>query len=258
MLQSLKNPQLLQLPGIGHAFFTRQGGLSEGIYQGLNCSLQSKDNPSIVSQNHQLALIHLGIEERSLASYHAEHGARAVIVTRPHEPFERADAVVTNNPAIALGADSADCPTVLLADAQARVIGLAHAGWRSALGGILESTLAQMCTLGAQNNRIVAVIGPGIAQDSYEVSQPFYLQFCEAAAPNAAFFRPANRIDHWMFDLPGYIQERLTGLGVGKVVNMGLDTYANSSLFYSCRRSFHQGEIDFGGHFACLYLTEGS
>jgi len=255
MLQTIKDPHLLQLHGIGHAFFTRQGGISEGIYRGLNCSTQSKDNPSIVSRNHQLALRHLGIEGRSLASYDAEHGNRAVIVQRPDQAFEKADAVVTNSPAIVLGADSADCPTVLLADAQARVIGLAHAGWRSALGGILEATLSQMHTLGAQNNRIVAAIGPGIAQDSYEEGEAFYHQFCEAEPLNVTFFRPASRTYHWMCNLPGYIQQRLLGLGIGVVVNTGLDTYSNSELFYSCRRSLHQGEVDFGGHFACLYLV---
>lgn len=255
MLQTIKNPQLLALPGIGHAFFTRQNGVSEGIYKGLNCSLQSKDDPSHVSRNCALALLHLGLQGRSLATYDAEHKNRAITITQGNEPLEKADAVVTNNPSLVLAADSADCPTVLLADASTRVIGLAHAGWRSALSGILESTLEQMQALGGRKENIMAVIGPGIAQDSYEVSQTFYRQFCEADAGNVDFFRPANRQTHWMFNLPGYIQQRLIHLGVGSVVNTGLDTYTNSELFYSCRRSFHQREDDFGGHLACLYLV---
>jgi YfiH family protein len=256
MLETIKSPLLLQETRIHHAFFTRKGGVSKGIYQGLNCGTASKDDPYHIAMNQQLALAHIGAANRSLASYHALHGDRAVIVEHPNSPCEEADAVVTSNPAIVLGADSADCPTVLLADTEARVIGLAHAGWRSALGGILEATVGKMQSLGAMPSQIVAAIGPGIQQASYEISQSFYLQFCKDDSSNTAFFRPASRAGHWMFDLPGYIHQRLIGLGLKEIDDLGLDTYVRND-FYSCRRSFHEGLDDFGGHFACLYLTEG-
>lgn len=257
MPKTLTSPLLNPLPGIGHAFFTRQGGISEGLYEGLNCSTASKDAPALVIENRRRALAHLGLSIDNLASYEAVHGNRAVIVTSANNPFPKADAIVTNNPAIVLGADSADCPTVFMVDPDAKVIALAHAGWRSALGGILEATLQKMQSLGATPNRMKAVIGPGIAQSSYEISLPFYQQFCEASATNAHFFIPSHRADHWMFDLPGYVHARIKALHIGQSTDIGLDTYLLEDDFYSCRRSNHQGKTDFGGHWACLYLTGG-
>lgn len=255
MLKILQNPLLKRLPGIGHAFFTRQGGVSEGIYAGLNCDENSQDNPLHIAQNQRLALQHLGRSPASFASYRACHGNVAVIVEQPNTPFPEADAIVTSQPNIILGADSADCPTVLFADPIAKVIGLAHAGWRSALNGILEATLAQMLHLGANVNNISAVIGPGIAKQSYEVSLPFYQQFMEADIANAGLFYPAGRPHHWLFDLPGYVQIRLERLKLPQIAAIGLDTYTHADWFYSCRRSYHQGQTHFGGHLACIYFT---
>lgn len=257
MPKAITNPLLNPLSGIGHAFFTRHDGISEGIYEGLNCSTASKDDPASIHENRRRALAHLGLSIDSLASYEAVHGNEAIIVNSMNLPYPKADAIVTNHSGIVLGADSADCPTVFMVDPIAQVIGLAHAGWRSALRGILEATYSQMQSLGASANQMIAVIGPGIAQCSYEVSQPFYQQFCEAHGANARFFIPSHRNQHWMFDLPGYIEARLRALQIGQIADMRLNTYLLEDDFYSCRRSNHQGKADFGGHWACLYLTGG-
>ncbi len=257
MPKALTSPLLNPLPGIGHAFFTRHGGVSEGLYEGLNCSTASQDNPAHISENRRRALTHLGLSIDCLASYEAVHGYEAIIVNSANQPYPEADAIVTNRAGIVLGADSADCPTVFMVDPDARVIALAHAGWRSALGGILEATLQKMQDLGAIPSRMKAVIGPGIAQSSYEISLPFYQQFCEANAANAHFFIPSHRAQHWLFDLPGYIHARIKALHIGQSSDIGLNTYLLEDDFYSCRRSNHQGKADFGGHWACLYLTGG-
>ncbi|MCS5709802.1 peptidoglycan editing factor PgeF [Candidatus Berkiella aquae] len=254
MLKTIQNPLLKQFEGIGHAFFTRQGGVSTGIYQGLNCNLASGDDPKHVIENQKRALAHLGLQHSTLASYDAQHANLAVIIEKPGQAMPQADAIITNHPQVVLGADSADCPTILLADPNARVIGLAHAGWRSALGGIVEATLQQMLSLGARAAHMTAVIGPGIAQASYEVSEPFIQQFLESDPNNQIFFLPTLKPQHWLFDLPGYIQMRLKRLALGQIACITLDTYTHDDLFYSCRRSFHQGLGDFGGHLACIYL----
>lgn len=257
MPKTITSPLLNSLAGIGHAFFTRQGGVSTGLYEGLNCSTASKDHMTHIIENRRRALSHLGFSMERLASYEAVHGNKAIIVNSANQPYPEADAMVTNRRGIVLGADSADCPTVFMVDPVAQVIGLAHAGWRSALGGILEATFVQMQSLGAIANQTIAVIGPGIAQCSYEVSHSFYEQFREAHPANSCFFIPSRRKDHWMFDLPGYIETRLKDLQFNQIADMKLNTYLLEGDFYSCRRSNHQGLADFGGHWACLYLTEG-
>lgn len=254
MLKTIQNPLLKQLEGIGHAFFTRFGGVSQGIYHGLNCNTQSQDIPGHVIENRKRALAHLGRQYSMLASYDAQHANLSVIIEKPGLPTPQADGMVTNHPQVVLGADSADCPTILLADPNARVIGLAHAGWRSALSGIIEATLQQMLSLGASKTHITAVIGPGIAQASYEVSESFFQQFLENDLNNHIFFLPTLKPQHWLFDLPGYIQMRLKRLELRQIACLTLDTYTRDDLFYSCRRSFHQGLGDFGGHLACIYL----
>lgn len=256
MQKTITSPLLEQFNHIGHAFFTRDGGISEGDYAGLNCNEASQDNPLRVTTNHTLALSHLGLSISQLASYQAQHGNVAVTATSPGKPYPKADAIVTNHAQLVLGADSADCPTVLMVDPINRVLGLAHAGWRSALSGILENTLYTMCQQGATERFIHAVIGPGIAKASYQVSHPFYQQFYETNPQYCAHFEPCTQPLHWRFDLKGFINERLKALGVAHIDDVGLDTYTNEALFYSCRRALHQGRPDFGGHLACLYFKD--
>ncbi|MGE3319329.1 MAG: peptidoglycan editing factor PgeF [Candidatus Berkiella sp.] len=256
MLNIIKSPLLDQFNHIGHAFFTREGGVSVGDYSGLNCAESSKDNPFNVATNQALALSHLGFSMKQLASYQAQHGNTVVTATEAGKPYPLADAIVTTHTQLVLGADSADCPTVLLVDPINRVLGLVHAGWKSAFSGILENTVLKMHQQGAKISYIHAVIGPGIAQQSYQVSQSFYQQFCKASRENAAFFSPCEQPLHWRFDLKGFIRQRLEALRIHLIEDMDLDTYHQEALFYSCRRAFHRGQPDFGGHLACLYFKK--
>lgn len=246
---------LSALPGIRHAFFTREGGVSEGLYASLNAGLGSADQPERVKENRRRMAETLGVGPDALISCYQIHSAEVVIAERPHDGGERpkADAVVTKVPGIACGVASADCGPVLFADAEAGVVGAAHAGWKGAIGGILEATIAAMETLGADRARILTAIGPLIRQPSYEVSQVFVDQFRSADEAYARFFI-AGKPGHAQFDLPGFIAHRLTAAGVAAVDDLGLDTYPDEKRFYSYRRTTHRHEADYGRHIAGIAL----
>lgn len=252
----IEAPALASLPGLRHAFFTRQGGVSEGLYASLNGGLGSSDDPDKVRENRHRMTEGLRVAPDSLISVHQVHSPDAVIVDGPW-PAERprADAMVTATPGLALGITTADCGPVLFADAEARVIGAAHAGWRGAVTGVLESTVVAMERLGARRSRIVAVLGPTISQAAYEVGPDFIARLAQEAPGHERFFQPAERPDHAMFDLPGFIGARLEVAGIGSFMDLGLCTYGDEERFYSYRRTTHRGEPDYGRLISAIALT---
>jgi YfiH family protein len=210
-----------------------------------------------VLENRSRAARHLGTTLARLATPYQVHGTDAVIVEDVWQPGQgpRADAIVTNRQGIAVGVGAADCGPVLFADAEARVVAAAHAGWKGALAGVLESTVATMERLGAKREHIVAVLGPTISVASYEVGPEFVARFVEADAYHARFFQPSRREGHSMFDLPGYIIARLQAAGVGAASTLGLCTYADEARFYSFRRATHRGEPDYGRLLSAISLS---
>lgn len=248
---ALKSELLAALPGVRHAFFTRSGGVSTGIYGSLNAGLGSADDRAAVAENRRRMAAALG--GTAILSCFQIHSADTVVAKEPFAEPPRADAIVTATPGLAVAALVADCCPVLLADAEAGVIGAAHAGWKGALGGILESALAAMQKLGARADRTVAVLGPCIRQQSYEVGDEFMRNFTAAAPENARFFAtgPAGK-PH--FDLAGYVAARLERARLAAIGDVGLDTYADEARFYSYRRATHRGEADYGRLAAAIML----
>ena len=252
------SPLLSAIPGLRHAFFTRDGGVSGGIYASLNGGLGSRDDAAHVAENRRRMAEQLGVEPKHFLSVHQTHSSDVVVASRPWPGPSRpmADAIVTRTEGLAIGASAADCGPILLVDPSARVIGAAHAGWKGALTGIVESTVATMEKLGAERSGIVAAIGPLIRQHSYEVGGEFVERFVEADAENALFFIPSTRERHAMFDLAGYIRMRLENAGVLMIDDTGLDTYSDER-FYSYRRSVHRKEPDYGRHVHAIALERG-
>ena len=252
---TLASPLLSAVPGLRHAFFTREGGISDGIYQSLNGGLGSNDDPAKVAENRRRMAEQVGVEPQHFLSVHQTHSPDVVVASGPWQSTSRplADAIVTRTEGLAIGASAAACGPILLADPRARVIGAAHAGWKGALTGILEATVDAMEKLGAERSGIVAAIGPLIRQRSYEVGNEFVERFIEADAENALFFLPAARENHAMFDLAGFIRMRLENAGVLMIDDVGVDTYSDQR-FYSYRRSVHRGEPDYGRHVHAIVL----
>jgi polyphenol oxidase len=254
----LQAASLSDLPGIRHAFFTRDGGVSDGIYATLNGGPGSDDLPAHVSENRTRMAAALGVRpDRFLTAYQV-HSPDVVTIDQPWslDARPRADAIVTRTPGLAIGVTTADCGPVLLADERARVIAVAHAGWRGALTGVLEATIAAMEQCGAGRGHITAALGPTIRQPSYEVGPEFVTRFAAADAGNERFFRPSARAKHALFDLPGYIAARLAAAGIGRVEDLGHCTYADATRFFSYRRSTHRGERDYGRHINAIALSE--
>jgi hypothetical protein len=251
----LVSPLLSAVPGLRHAFFTRAGGVSDGIYESLNGGIGSNDDPEKVVENRRRMAEAMGVAPTHFLSVHQTHSPDVVVASGPWQGASRprADAIVTRAEGLAIGASAADCGPILLADPNARVIGAAHAGWKGALSGILESTVDAMEKLGAERNGIVAAIGPLIRQQNYEVGNEFVERFIEADAGNALFFLPAARERHAMFDLAGFIRLRLENAGVLVIDDTGLDTYSDPR-FYSYRRSVHRNEPDYGRHVHSIAL----
>jgi YfiH family protein len=247
---------LAAIPGLRHAFFSREGGISSGIYDGLNGGIGSSDDPANVSENRRRMAERMGVVPQHFLSAHQIHSPDAVVATGPWqgEARPRADAIVTRTEGIAIGVTAADCGPILFADASARVIGAAHAGWKGALTGVLESTIDAMEKLGADRRSMVAAIGPLIRQHSYEVGGEFVERFLDADANNAMFFLPSIRSGHSMFDLAGFIRMRLENAGVLMIDDLGVDTYSDER-FYSYRRSVHRNEPDYGRHVHAIALT---
>lgn len=254
----VESPALTALPRVAHAFFTRQGGVSTGIYASLNGGQGSKDAPADVQENRRRMAEALGVAATHLVSCYQIHSTEAVVASEPwaRETAPRADAMVTKTPGLALGVSIADCGPVLMADSSAGVVAAAHSGWKGALTGVLESTVETMESLGAARERIVAAIGPLIRQQSYEVGAEFVARFRDADRRNLRFFAPADREQHSLFDLPGYIAMRLKKAGVGAVEDLCLDTYTEAERFFSYRRSTHRNEPDYGRLVAAIALKE--
>jgi hypothetical protein len=255
----LASPLLSAVPGLRHAFFTREGGVSGGIYRSLNAGIGSQDDPASVSENRRRMAEQIGVSPQHFLTVHQTHSPDVIVATVPSQQGwqngsrPKADAIVTRTEGLAIGATAADCGPILLVDAGARVIGAAHAGWKGALTGILEAAIAAMEKLGAERGRMIAAIGPLIRQPSYEVGGEFVERFINADADNALFFQPSVREGHSMFDLAGYIRRRLETTGILMVDDIGIDTYADEN-FFSYRRSVHRKEPDYGRHVHAIML----
>ena len=251
----LTSSLLAAVPGLRHAFFTRDGGVSDGIYAGLNGGLGSHDDPAHVAENRRRMAEQMGVAPTHLIGVHQIHSPDALVATGPWQSTDRpkADALVTQNEGLAISITTADCGPILFVDPKARVIGAAHAGWKGALTGVLESTMEAMENLGADRNGIVAAIGPLIRQPSYEVGSEFVERFVNADAENALFFLPGDRDGHSMFDLAGFIRMRLENAGILMIDDLGIDTYSDERCF-SYRRSVHRKEPDYGRHVHAIAL----
>src|SRR5579862_7832742 len=229
---------LLDLPQINHGFFTREGGVSAGVFASLNCSASSGDDPDKVAENRRRVAAQLGVGAERLTLCHQVHSPDVVVVEKPWPTAERpkADALVTKAKGLAIGILTADCAPILFADAEAGIVAAAHAGWRGAVGGVLEATIAAMRREGAALERIKAAIGPCIGANSYEVGPEFPAPFLAQDPAHARFFRPAVRERHFLFDLGGYVQARLAAAGVTAIEATGGDTAAEAARFFSWRR----------------------
>ena len=254
-LPALTDPRLERLPGVRHAFFTRRGGVSLGLYASLNVGRGSRDDPEAVEENRRLCAGRFGAPADRLFTAYQIHSATALIVDGPWgEARPEGDAVATATPGLVCGALAADCAPVLLADAQARVVAAAHAGWRGALGGVIAATVARMAELGAEPARITAAVGPCIGPDSYEVGLDFLRTF-EAASPGSArFFRSGAAPDKRLFDLPSFVLGRLAEAGVTDAAWTGRDTFAEEAEFFSNRRAVHRSHGDYGRLLSAIML----
>ena len=245
---------LLEVPGVRHAFFTRTGGVSTGVYDSLNVGVGSKDDPEAVQENRARAAAALGVELSHLLTCYQIHSNIAVTADGPFAARPEADGIVTRTPGLACGALSADCAPILLADGEARVVASAHAGWKGALGGIVAAAVQAMVAAGARRERIVAAVGPCIGQASYEVGAEFVDRFSLEAPGSERFFAPGRTPEKRQFDLPGFVLQRLAESGVERAEWIGHDTCAEENLFFSNRRGFLRGESDYGRLLSAIVL----
>jgi len=254
----LQAPALGKLARIRHAFFTRSGGVSDGVYASLNGGVGSHDAPAKVAENRARMAAALGVAPDRLITAYQIHSPSVVVADEPwtQENRPRADAIVTRTPKLAIGVSTADCGPLLLADAEAGVIGAAHAGWRGALTGVVEAAIAAMEKLGAERAHIVAALGPAIRQSNYEVGPEFVARFTAADADNERFFAPSQRAGHAMFDLSGYIADRVQRAGVANFEDLALCTFAEPERFFSYRRMTKLGESDYGRHINAIALAD--
>ena len=244
----------LGLPGVAHAFFTREGGVSEGVYATLNGGVGSSDAPAHVAENRARMAAMLGVAPERLLVPYQVHSPDVVTVSAPWDERPRCDGIVTATRGLGLGVTGADCGMILFADASAGVVGAAHAGWKGARDGVVEATVAAMVALGATASRVVAVLGPCIAQASYEVGPEFVAAF--GGDPEAArHFEPSRNPGRAMFNLHGYIGLRAKRAGVAEFVDLGHDTYADEARFFSYRRKTHRGEPDYGRLVSAIALA---
>lgn len=248
---------LLASPALRHAFFTREGGVSTGVFSSLNCSMSSGDDLAAVAENRRRAMAALGLGLEALATVHQVHSPDVVVVEKlwPQDARPKADALVTTRKGVALGILTADCAPVLFADERGGVIAAAHAGWRGAVTGVLEATIAAMQKEGASLSRIIAVVGPCIGFNSYEVGPEFPAPFLAQDADYARFFRAAPRPRHHLFDLPGYCRARLAAAGVKHIDWVGGDTARDDARFFSWRRTYLAQEKQFGHQLSAICLA---
>lgn len=244
------------MPGIRHGFFTRAGGVSEGLYAGLNCGVGSRDETARVLENRARVARHLGAASPVVVTLYQVHSATALAVDRPiaQGAQPKADAVVTRTRGLAIGVLTADCTPVLFADNAAGIVGAAHAGWRGAAAGVLEAAIAAMEALGADRRRIATAIGPTINQAAYEVGGDFGAALAAADPASAPYFLPGGQ-GKAHFDLPGYVEARLRRSGIEDVERQTLCTYEHDSLLFSFRRATHRGEADYGRQISAIVVT---
>jgi YfiH family protein len=252
---TLTSPLLAAIPDLRHAFFNRDGGVSKGIYASLNGGVGSDDDPAHVVENRRRMAAAMGVAPSHFLTAYQVHSPDVAVAVEPWDSASRpkVDAIVTRTEGLAIGVTTADCGPVLLVDPAARVIGAAHAGWKGALTGVLDSTIAAMERLGADRGHIVAAIGPLIRQSSYEVGAEFVERFKAVDPGNQKFFAASARAGHAMFDLAGFILMRLEAAGVAQIDDIGIDTYADPR-FYSYRRTVHRQEPDYGRHVHAIAL----
>ena len=245
---------LLTHKGMTHGFFTREGGVSSGLFASLNCGLGSGDDPTLVAENRGRVV--QALKAADLVTAFQVHSAEVAVVDRPWTTDQRprVDGLVTNMPGLALGVLTADCGPLLFADPAARVVGAAHAGWKGALAGIAEATVLAMEKLGAKRDNIAAVLGPTISARNYEVSRDFLTTFLEVHPDNERFFTAAVRAGHFMFDLPAFLMARLGAMGVERIKNLDLCTYQHERWFFSYRRTTHRHEADYGRQVSAIAL----
>ncbi len=243
------------LSPLPHGFLGREGGVSTGIHAGLNVGLGSDDDREAILENRRLA-VEAVAPGHALVTLHQVHSAEAIAVTAPFADDARppADALVTDRPGLLLGILTADCVPVLFADVEAGIIGAAHAGWKGAIDGVTDSTIAAMERLGARRDAIVAAIGPCIARASYEVDAAFARRFAEHDPANERFFADGRRAGHQQFDIEAYVAHRLAAAGLSRIVALGEDTYAQPDRFFSFRRATHRGEPGYGRQIALIGL----
>jgi YfiH family protein len=252
----LSASNLSALPGVRHGFFTRLGGVSEGIYASLNAGQGSKDDPDAVRENRRRVAAWFDAAPDRLLTAYQIHSATVFEASGPWaEARPEGDGVVTATPGLVCAALAADCAPVLLADAEAGVVGACHAGWKGALGGVIEATVQSMTGLGAKADRIVAAVGPCIGPESYEVGLEFLERFTAEDAGAGRFFRPGSTDDKRLFDLPAYALSRLARAGVTNAEGVGRDTCAEEALFFSNRRAFKRGEADYGRLISAIALV---
>ncbi len=256
MLEPIKSLALSGNDRMAHGFFTRRGGASEGIYGSLNCGPGSKDDRGAVTENRRRVAVHLGAAPDLLLTCHQHHSADAIVVTEPwtFDTMPKADGLVTATPGIAVAALAADCAPVLFADPKARVVAAAHAGWKGALGGVLEQTVSTMEQLGAQRDRIQAVLGPCIGPQAYEVGPEFEATFLARSNTYAQYFKRPRIDARPYFDLPGFVVGRLSAMGLETVENKSRCTYTYPDDFFSYRRTTHHREPDYGRQISAIVL----
>jgi YfiH family protein len=242
---------------IRHAFFTREGGHSSGIFASLNCGLGSGDDKATVARNRGVVSERLGVACENLLTVWQHHSSDTIAVTAPWDWAQppRGDAIVTATPGFAIAILTADCAPILLADPEARVIGAAHAGWKGALAGVTDSTIAAMERLGARRSHITAVIGPTISQAVYEVGSDLIERFVDDDPGNAKFFVPSRRPGHHMFDLPRYLAARLAAAGLASVIDLAICTYRDEQRFFSYRRATHRRHENYGRQISAICLA---
>ena len=253
----LQASSLSTLRGIRHAFFTRSGGVSQGVYSSLNGGVGSRDASEKVDENRARMAAALGVNADRFLTPFQIHSPDVVVAREPwtRDRRPRADAIVTQVPRLAIGVSTADCGPLLFADGEAGVIGAAHAGWRGAFSGVIEATVAAMEKLGAKRNRITAALGPTIRQSNYEVGPEFAERFLAADPTSSRYFKPSRRTGHAMFDLCAYIARRVEQAGLMQFEDLALCTYEEPDRFYSYRRSTHRGEPDYGRHINAIALS---
>lgn len=255
-LKYYTSPLLNEIPNVKHAFFTRIGGQSEGIYEGLNCGLGSDDDATDVHTNLDKVAVEMGVDYKNLLTLYQTHGTDVVDVDKAwrRSKLPKADGAITDKAGFALGIKTADCAPILFASAGRPCVASVHSGWKGARHGILNSVIASFKNKGIKADEIVAVVGPCIGRASYEVSNSFVDDFLKESAENEEFFIASKNAGHMMFDLSAYIANKLYNLGVEKIGLLDLDTYSNESEFYSYRRMTHRKEADYGRQISVICL----